>query len=537
MVTRGLWNLHINGILTSDTKLIQVCLPCIAGKWFRYCHPQARTSSPGEKATFQKIKQLQEEKNKPDDWEEVSFPSPPHSNLDYVYTVDLDTAFITISTWTKTNGIIPSVFRIKLAEVHEASDLSLESLLQKADRPLERFLKLTFAKQTEPIVSGDLKINIDRPTPLNELQYRLFTDFIFQWRFYIDDHTLWQYPSTLLNTFVIAVLRLAAWDLEITHEGIDSRVELPIDFRSVPGWESPETHIFWFHSFLVVVCDTLDMNLSVTAAVLQAKALLNDYSRVQQKARLILVSLRHVQFAELSPEFVMSSEVLPLVVNTSAEQCSPGFRALTHVLSSSCWKESLAHREKWGINLPPEIFDMILRALRPRDILSFCKSSLAVERWYYSSVPQFGDFRVRHFDSSVPCCGHLDTMDAAVFCTLCYTWKHTKCIGMACTPPGGRYICPDCQKNKNCQSLVPGGINETSRRKRRGPGCRIRVAGHPKILELRLSLPRHLRPERRLLGNLDPTPSLFINYAIRFGGAFSGLAYGLDEDFCQTQNS
>ena len=153
MVTRGLWNLHNNGILTSDTKSIQVCLPCVAGKWFRYCHPQARISSPGEKVTFQKIKQLQEEKKNPDDWEEVFFPSPPHSNLDYVYTVDLDTAFITIFTWTKTDGIIPSVFRIKLAEVHKAPDLSLESLLQKASRPLERCLKLTCEKQTESVVS------------------------------------------------------------------------------------------------------------------------------------------------------------------------------------------------------------------------------------------------------------------------------------------------------------------------------------------------------------------------------------------------
>ncbi|CAP82981.1 Pc15g00950 [Penicillium rubens Wisconsin 54-1255] len=508
MVTRGLWNLQINGILTSDAKSIQVCLPCVAGKWFRYCHPQARTSSPGDEATFQKIKQLQEAKNKPDGWEEVSFPSPPHS-----------------------------VFRIKLAEVHEAPDLSFESLLQKASRPLERTLNLTSGKQTEHIVSGDLEINFDAPTPLNELQFRFFTDFIFQWRFYIDDHTLWQYPSTLLNTLVIAVLRLAAWDLEITHEDIDSRVELPIGFRSVPGWDSPETHIFWFHGFLVVICDTLDTNSSVTAAVLRAKTLLNGYSRVSQKARLILVSLRHVQFVELSPEFVGRSEVLPLVVNTSAEQCSPGFRALTHVLSSSCWKESLAHRERWGINMPPEIFDMILRALTPRDILSFCRSSLAVERWYYSSVPQFGDFRVRHFDSSVPCCGQLDAMDAAVCCSLCYVWKHTKCIGLACTPPGRRYICPDCHEKKDRQCLVPGGINETSGRKWRGPGCRIRVAGHPKILELRLSLPTHLRPERRLLGTLDRAPSLFINYAIRFGGAFSGLAYGLDEDLCQTENS
>lgn len=428
--------------------------------------------------------------------------------------------------------MIPSVFRVRLTDVHEASDLSLESLLQKASRPLERCLKLKYESKAESVVSGDLKINIDTPKPLNELQYRLFTDFVFQWRFYIDDHTLWQYPSTLLNTLVIALLRLAAWDLEITHEGFDSRVELPIDFRSAPGWEIPKTYIFWFHGFLVIVCGTLDKNSSVTAAVLRAKAFLNDYNRMRGKVRLILVSLRHVQFVELSPEFTMSSEVLPLVVNTSAEQCSPGFRALADVLSSFCWKESLAYRERWGVNLPPEIFDMILRALRPRDILSLCQSSLVAERWYYSSVPQFGDFRVRRFDSSVPCCGYLDRMEAAVCCSSCYTWKHTECIGLARTPSDRRYICPDCHENKGCSSLVPGGINQTSRRKKRSPGCCIRVAGHSRALELRLSPPTHLRPERRLLGTLDPTPPLLIDYAIRFSGAFSGLAYGLGKDLC-----
>ncbi|EYE90962.1 uncharacterized protein EURHEDRAFT_518729 [Aspergillus ruber CBS 135680] len=411
-----------------NTKSIQVCLPPVVGKWFRYCHSQARTSSPGEEVTFQKMKQLQEGKNKSGDWEEVSFPTPPHSDLDYVYTVDLDTAFITVSTWTKTDGIIPSIFRAKLADVHEASDLSLDSLLQKAN----------------------LKIDIGTPTPLNEPQFRLFTDFIFQWRFYINDHTLWQYTSTLLNTFVIAILRLAAWDLGITHEGFDSRIELPINFRSVPGWKRPETDIFWLHGFLVV-CDTLNAHSSVTATILRAKAFLNDYGIMRKKFRLILISLRHVEL----------SEVLPLVINNSAEQCSPGFRALTHVLSSSCWKGPLAHRERWGVNIIPEIFDMMLKVLRPRDILSFCQSSLAVERWYYSSVTQFGDYRVQHFDSSVPYCGYLDRMESAVCCS----------------------------------HVMPGNI----RRKRRGPGCRIRVAGHPKILGLRLSLPTHLRLERQFL--------------------------------------
>lgn len=516
--------------------MVQVCLPPVIGRWFRYCHPQARTSSPGEEATLQKIKQLQEGNYKSDDWQEVSIPSPPHSALDYVYTVDLDTASITISVWTRTDGIIPSIFRVKLADIHEASDISLDSLARKASRPLERYLNVTSEKYIEPIAPGDLRIDIGTPTPLNELQFRLFTDFVFQWRFYIDDHTLWQYPSTLLNTLVIAILRIAAWDLEITHQHIDSQIELPINFRSTPGWKSPETDVFWFHGFVVVVCDTLKTDSSVNATILRAKAFLADDGNIGGKSRLIFVSLRNVQFVEISSTILMKSDVLPLIINTSAERCSPGFRALTHVLSSSCWKESLAHRETWGMNIPAEVFDLMLKPLRSQDILSFCQSSLAVEQWYYSSVPQFGDLLVQNFDWSVPCCGSLDGMELAVRCSSCYAWRHTKCIGFAHTPPGRWYICRDCHENKNVPSLVPGGINETSGRKRRGPGCPIKIAGHPKILGLRLSLPTHLRQERRLLGNLDPAPPLLTNYAVQFGGSFSGLAYGLDEDLCHAQD-
>lgn len=86
----------------------------------------------------------------------------------------------------------------------------------------------------------------------------------------MDDHTPWQYPSTLLNALVIALLRLAAWDLEITHESLDSRVELPVYFKSAPGWEIPETPIFWLRSFLIIVCGALD----TAAAVLRAKVFL-----------------------------------------------------------------------------------------------------------------------------------------------------------------------------------------------------------------------------------------------------------------------
>lgn len=58
-----------------------------------------------------------DEKKRPIDWEEVSFLNPAHSSLDYVYSANLDTAVVTIFGWTKVDGMMPSAFRVKLADV------------------------------------------------------------------------------------------------------------------------------------------------------------------------------------------------------------------------------------------------------------------------------------------------------------------------------------------------------------------------------------------------------------------------------------
>ena len=58
-----------------------------------------------------------DEKKRSIDWEEVSFLNPAHSSLDYVYSANLDTAVVTIFGWTKVDGMMPSAFRVKLADV------------------------------------------------------------------------------------------------------------------------------------------------------------------------------------------------------------------------------------------------------------------------------------------------------------------------------------------------------------------------------------------------------------------------------------
>ena len=109
-----------------------------------------------------------------------------------------------------------------------ASDLSLETLLQKASRPLEQCLRLTHENKGDSIASGYLNININIPTRCMNFSIGFLQALFFQWRFYMDDHTSWRYPSTLLNALVIALLRLATWYLEIPHESFGSRIELPV---------------------------------------------------------------------------------------------------------------------------------------------------------------------------------------------------------------------------------------------------------------------------------------------------------------------
>lgn len=76
----------------------------------------------------------------------------------------------------------------------------------------------------------------------------------------------------------------------------------------------------------------LDINSSMIAAVLQAKACLKYYDRKREKVQLILISLHHVRFVELSTESMIGSEVLPLVINTPAEAQSNVHLVFVHLL-------------------------------------------------------------------------------------------------------------------------------------------------------------------------------------------------------------
>ena len=53
----------------------------------------------------------------------VPFPSPLHSNLDYVYTINQDAGAFIISLWDALDGsLMPKAVSVDLARLYEASD-------------------------------------------------------------------------------------------------------------------------------------------------------------------------------------------------------------------------------------------------------------------------------------------------------------------------------------------------------------------------------------------------------------------------------
>ncbi|KAJ5470646.1 hypothetical protein N7530_008003 [Penicillium desertorum] len=96
-------------------------------KWYRFYHPRGRISPPDNESTFRTIKNLCDKPDNLEGWEPVPFPSPIHSNLDYVYTVDLGAGTFTISLWSELDGsrsLTPSATRMDLAKVHDASSIN-----------------------------------------------------------------------------------------------------------------------------------------------------------------------------------------------------------------------------------------------------------------------------------------------------------------------------------------------------------------------------------------------------------------------------
>ncbi|RMZ41871.1 hypothetical protein CA14_011284 [Aspergillus flavus] len=408
MGCRGLWNLDIQG------------------KWYRSYHPRAQISHPDDKRTLRRVREVLDKPTDLKGWVLSPCLSPIHSNLDYVYTIDLDAGVFIISLWGKPDGtLVPTAIRIDLARFHE-EDFSI-----LINHPLPRPAYLVVdntsvadGSQYEPLGSETLTFDFGIPTPMNELQELLFTDFVFHWRFHIDDPLTWRYSSTVFKLLCIALLRLAAWDFE-----------LPISFSSIPSWRHPEADIYWFHGYLIVLHEDIRSEAMISGAILKAKSYINNLEYECNEVHLILMSPFHVAFVKLLHGTVMASKSLALLTNVSANQCSPGFRALVRVLTSDCRIKSRAYRETWKYDIPPEILQRLLYASEPRDAVAFSQASFVAEQCYYASIPQIKDIVVQTFKSSIPCCGKPGGLkEEGVCCSKCYSWQHIGCVGLKNRP-------------------------------------------------------------------------------------------------------
>ncbi|EEQ32218.1 conserved hypothetical protein [Microsporum canis CBS 113480] len=278
MGTRGLWNLHF------------------AGKWYRFHDRKSRICSPHEPGIVRRIQSIVASLDDLKGWEPVPFPSPLPSNLDYVYTIDVDAGTLTITRWESVDAVLqPFPRQIKLSCLDESHGLTLDSL----ERAPSEVSALTDSEAVSiPGVKVELQgldIRPGPPTPLNELQFRVSLDFCFVWRAFIDDPTSWRYPSMGFNTLAIGLLRIAAWDLEVSS---DTEIDYPVNGVTFPRWEAPQADVFWFHGYLVVLHATINTDVSLLAAISKAQSFL----RLSHKdtAHLIILSLRHVAFVEIS---------------------------------------------------------------------------------------------------------------------------------------------------------------------------------------------------------------------------------------------
>ncbi|PKY03715.1 hypothetical protein P168DRAFT_305051 [Aspergillus campestris IBT 28561] len=506
---KGLWNLHVDG------------------NWYRWFHRSSADSpSPDAPSILKTVRKILSGNNN-FKWGTVPFPTPLHFQLDFVYTVDRDAGYITVTRWRSVDGgLYPRAQRATLTSIRETSLGTLEALLEDvAEVPKYCNQSLSDAHAEVGVQHLLESFGIDPmvPAPLNELQFKVFTDFVLTWRFYLGEISTWERSFSLFSVLAIGLLRIAAWDLEIRNTDYKDITT----FSFLPGWKAPTNDVFWFHGYLVVCCSSDEIRTSVSTKTRHFVSRSNGQAVAVHG---IAISIRQVVLFEIRNGHMVYSPPIPLVTNDSSIHCSPGFRLLAYVFTSNHWKGS---SERWGVPMPTELLEMIIKASapRPKDLISMAQASMLLEQWYYSSILQVNGINIHQYPLSIPCCGKRHTSDTiGIYCSVCYAWFHTECAYPSSDMSSERiqYICSGCQESRPCAVLESGGIHQAYRAKRDRKGCSVVHDGKATDFHLRPCKPtRHFPDTWHMFGLAAPAPKR-ADYTIYFSGVFSGLAYGFD---------
>ncbi|KAE8370807.1 hypothetical protein BDV27DRAFT_140053 [Aspergillus caelatus] len=460
MACRGVWNL------------------CVNGKWYRYGDSASPISPPGNISTLRKLNQLLDN---PDikGWKKVTSPSLDLSNMDFIYTLDTDAGTFKISLggrFTRPPLAVLTDVYLKPATLREGHDMDLRYTVLGYSHFAPQKYTTVDELDLQRLNLKRLHLKFGIPTAMNELQERIFADFFFRWDEYLDPPD-WGYMNRDFRSLSMSLLRFAAWDFEVT-----SGPRPAMGSAELEKWQYPESELFWFHRFLVVIHEDIRSESMKSIAILKAR-MMGDWC----------------------------SKSLLLLTSSSAAWYSPGFRALSKVLSSNYQapiEDTAANLEQWRIALSFEILQMILVLCEPRDAVSFAQASIAVEKCYYTSIPQFKDLAVQEYVSSIPCCGKPDGLHVrGLCCAECYAWQHVECVGLLHWPSDIQHICSKCQEK---EPLDPSLVLRKSRRYRWR------------------DWPVHNGRSAMALRHGCYVGGKIAGYIISFNGMFSGMSYVLE---------
>ncbi|KZF25625.1 hypothetical protein L228DRAFT_280852, partial [Xylona heveae TC161] len=244
---RGAWNIiHQGKVYLYISEDEYVCFPEDEGDLVRCVTKFLRDFSK-----FQKQQNIR------------PFPLSLQINFSCVYTLDLDHKILKAKSWVDTEDsykLDVTVFRIA-----DSGKVRLQRVAGEECKAVRLSLPSTVGNYTlSGLHSEGLEQKLSdlllQSNPIRLFHEQLILDITFQWRSFFGDPDNWSTSWLLQKTLCDAILRVAAWDFRV-HEpdAVGEDGELPevlsIAPSAFPEWSPCTSDIFWFHRFLIVVCE------------------------------------------------------------------------------------------------------------------------------------------------------------------------------------------------------------------------------------------------------------------------------------------